>query len=88
VLLAVEIAESSLRFDLGRKASLYAAHGIGELWVIDAKRLVIHVHRDPGSDGYDSVSVTDAGSMVVPVAAPGLALRLSDLDLSDLDPSD
>jgi Uma2 family endonuclease len=85
VLLAVEIAESSLRFDLGRKASLYAAHGIGELWVIDARRLVIHVHRAPGPYGYGSVTVLDAAATAVPAAAPELTLRLSGLDLSDLD---
>ncbi len=85
VLLAVEIAETSLRFDLGRKASLYAAHGIGELWVIDARRLVIHVHRAPGPDGYGSVAVLDAAATAVPAAAPELTLRLSDLDLPDLD---
>ena len=39
VLLVVEIADSSLRYDIGRKAALYAGFGIRELWVIDAVRL-------------------------------------------------
>ena len=44
--LVVEIADSSLGYDLGRKAGLYASFGIAELWVIDALRLVTHIHRD------------------------------------------
>ena len=36
VLLVVEIADSSLRYDMGRKAALYASFGVCELWVIDA----------------------------------------------------
>ena len=39
VLLVVEIADSSLHYDTGRKAALYASFGIRELWVIDAIRL-------------------------------------------------
>src|SRR5437763_2719306 len=36
VLMVVEIADSSLRYDIGRKAGLYASFGVLELWVIDA----------------------------------------------------
>ena len=53
--LVVEIADSSLGYDLGRKAGLYAGFGIAELWVIDAVRLSTHIHRDPTPSGYGSV---------------------------------
>ena len=43
VLLVVEIAEFSLRYDTGRKAALYASFGTPELWVIDAVRLTARV---------------------------------------------
>ncbi len=36
VLLVVEIADSSLEYDMGRKACLYASFGVRELWVVDA----------------------------------------------------
>jgi Uma2 family endonuclease len=38
VLLAVEVADSSLCYDLNRKPLVYAAFGVRELWVIDAGR--------------------------------------------------
>src|SRR5580700_10675979 len=47
VLLVVEIADSSLRYDIGRKAALCASFGIRELWVIDAVRLTTRVFREP-----------------------------------------
>jgi Uma2 family endonuclease len=52
VLLVVEIADSSLRYDTGRKAALYAGFGIRELWVIDAVRLTTRVFREPTADMY------------------------------------
>src|SRR5580698_4221680 len=55
VLLVVEIADSSLRYDLGRKAVLYACFGIRELWVIDAARLTTRVFREPTADTYRDV---------------------------------
>jgi Uma2 family endonuclease len=48
----VEIADSSLRYDIGRKAALYAGFGIRELWVIDAVRLTTRVFRAPAADSY------------------------------------
>src|SRR3954465_10636748 len=53
--LVVELADSSLGYDLGRKAPLYASFGIIELWVIDAVRLITHIHREPQPQGYRSV---------------------------------
>ena len=51
VLLVVEIADSSLLYDTGRKAAIYADFGVRELWVVDAVRLIIRVFRDPGVSG-------------------------------------
>jgi Uma2 family endonuclease len=82
-LVAVEIAESSLGYDLGTKAATYARFGLRELWVIDAVRLVTHVHRGPGAAGYGTVTALPAGARLVPAAAPELTVVLGDLDLSD-----
>jgi Uma2 family endonuclease len=82
-LLCVEIADTRLGYDLHRKPAIYAAFGVAELWVIDAVRLVTHLHREPDGGGYRSVTVHAAGETLVPHRAPALPLRLADLDLSD-----
>jgi Uma2 family endonuclease len=80
-LLVVEIADSSLGYDLGRKAGLYAGFRIAELWVIDAVRLRTHIHRDATPTGYRSVTEVPPTTRLVPDRVPGLALSLSELDL-------
>jgi Uma2 family endonuclease len=79
--LVVEIADSSLSYDLGRKAGLYAAFGIAELWVIDAVTLQTRIHREPTPTGYRSLLDLPASQRLVPDAAPALAVVLSELDL-------
>lgn len=82
-LLVVEIAESSLRYDLGRKAALYASFGIRELWVIDAVRLTTRIFRVPATDGYREARDFGPQDKLVPLLAPqAFALRLDELDLS------
>jgi Uma2 family endonuclease len=83
VLLVVEIADSSLRYDTGRKAAFYASFGIRELWVIDAVRLTTRVFRDPAADGYRNNRDFGPADRITPLIAPeAFALRLDELELS------
>jgi len=82
VLLVVEIADSSLRYDMGRKAALYATFGVRELWVIDAVKLVTRVFRAPSDEGYGDSHDFSASKRVVPLIAPdAFALRLDELEI-------
>ena len=55
VLLVIEVADTSLAYDLGTKVPLYARHGIPEVWVIDAATRQTRVFRRPvGSGGTGS----------------------------------
>ncbi len=83
-LLVVEVAVTSLSSDLKIKAPMYAAHGVREYWVVDAKRLVTHVHLNPGPDGYGSVQDVPADQLIRPNLLPDLALRLADLGFEPL----
>jgi Uma2 family endonuclease len=80
-LLAVEIADSSLGYDLGRKALLYSNFAIRELWVIDAVKLETHIHRRPGREGYEDKTVVASDQTLTPGFAPELAVRLAELQL-------
>lgn len=44
--LVIEVAESSLAYDLQAKASLYAAAGIPQYWVVDVQEPRLHVVLD------------------------------------------
>ncbi|HRD75206.1 MAG TPA: Uma2 family endonuclease [Hyphomicrobiaceae bacterium] len=80
-LLVIEVAESSLSFDLKAKALLYARHGVREYWVIDAKRRITRVHRDPEAGGFGHVHEAQSRERLVPALAPTLAVALDELTL-------
>ncbi len=82
VLLVVEVADSSRRYDLGRKAKLYAGFGVRELWVIDAVKMSVRVFRSPTPKGYGETRDFSASDELTPAFAPNeFALRLDALEL-------
>jgi Uma2 family endonuclease len=54
ILLLVEVADRTLRTDLGRKARIYASGGVAEYWVVDVNNRVLYVHRAPEAGRYAS----------------------------------
>jgi Uma2 family endonuclease len=66
VFLLVEVSDSTLRFDLGRKADLYASHAIAELWVIDVNQAVLHRMTAPEEGRYTAKETLSAGVMQIP----------------------
>jgi Uma2 family endonuclease len=80
VLLVVEVADTSFDYDLNRKPRIYAAFGLRELWVVDAARREIHVHREPSIGGYAHIERRGASERIVPAVAPAdLAFALDEL---------
>ncbi len=84
VLLAVEVSDSSLSYDRGRKISVYTAFGIPEVWVINANTLVTHVYRSLGVEGYRSITDHGPEQTIVAQRAPSVSMCLSDLGLTPL----
>jgi len=66
VLLLVEVADTTLRTDLGRKARIYASGGVSEYWVVDLNNRVLYVHRSPARGTYDVRQVLGPGERVAP----------------------
>lgn len=70
ILLAVEIADSTVRFDLSKKAKLYARAAILEYWVVDIPGHRLVVHREPKDGQYRSVVAYRAQEEIAPLVAP------------------
>ena len=79
VLLVIEVAQSSLSYDRGDKAELYAEAGIADYWVVNLPERTIEVRREPTADGYQSVVTYRGDDDVRPLAMPNLLLRPSTL---------
>lgn len=80
LVLAIEVAASSLAYDRGLKAQLYAQHRVGEFWVVDANERVTWIHTGPSGDGWTSVVERGADETLTTSTLPNLAIRLSDID--------
>lgn len=78
-LLVIEIAKSSLRFDLGEKAWRYATARYPEYWVIDVEAKTIHVHRAPNADGSWASVVQQTDGPLTAVAAPQITMDTEEL---------
>ncbi len=81
-LLVIEIADSSLQYDMQTKAPLYASYGVREYWVINAKTLLTTVYRTPSGSGYAWKVEQKGDERLVPAEVPALAVTLKDLDLA------
>lgn len=75
VLLLVEIADSSARYDREVKLPLYARHGISEYWIINIPEQQIEVYSDPDTDRaqYRQTSIVTQGTLA-PASFPDVAL--------------
>jgi Uma2 family endonuclease len=70
VLLVVEVSDTTLEFDLTKKAQLYARAGIPDYWVLDVNKRRLIVHREPLGGGYTAVLSYRTNERVSPLAAP------------------
>lgn len=75
VRLLVEVAASTLAYDLGDKADLYARAGFVDYWVLDAANRRTLVHRDPVDGHYRIVQTFGADESVSPLTNPAISLR-------------
>ncbi len=79
LMLVIEVADSSLGYDLRTKAPLYAEHGVRDYWVVDAVRQTIRTHRLPVRGRYTEVEEFEAHQPVT-AALVDVTIRLDALD--------
>ncbi len=84
-LLIVEISLTSLAYDRGDKASLYAAAGIADYWIVNLTNHTVEVRRQPLADtaarfgrSYGQVTTLAAPATVSPLALPDAAITVAD----------
>jgi Uma2 family endonuclease len=74
VLLLIEVADASGRYDRSVKLPPYARHGIPEVWIVDIAARLVEAHRQPGPDGYREILRPAAGEPLAPRLLPDLRL--------------
>jgi Uma2 family endonuclease len=76
----IEVVASSLAYDKGLKARLYARHRVREFWVIDANDRSTWAHTGPSRDGWSSIVERGPQEVLTTPALPGFSIRLDEID--------
>ena len=74
VALVVEVADTTLDTDLGRKARTYASAGIPEYWVADIEGRILHQLWAPQGEAYTQRREVAFGARVEAVTVAGLVI--------------
>jgi Uma2 family endonuclease len=84
--LVVEVSDTTFDFDTHEKASLYAAAGFADYWVVDLNGNRVLVMRTPEpregeahGHWYRSLTVHDSDGTIAPLAVPTARVRVADL---------
>lgn len=76
ILLVIEVAESSLAHDLGKKSSLFAAAEIADYWVVNISGECVEVFRKPEGTRYSERKTLRVPEHASPLAFPQVILPL------------
>lgn len=79
VLLLIEVSDTTLDFDQGRKRNLYATSGIREYWVIDVNDRLVVAYSDPKGADFGDIVEHRLEDTLAPQALPGVRIAVKDL---------
>ena len=78
-LLVIEVADSSLAYDLHEKGPRYARSMVPEMWVVDLEAEVIRAFTRPGPSGYAKERVAGRGAAIASTSVEGLRLDVDEV---------
>ncbi|MCE2424069.1 MAG: Uma2 family endonuclease [Pseudomonadales bacterium] len=79
ILIAIEVADSSLAYDRQQKMPRYAAAGVPEAWLVDVRARSITVYTGPGTGGYETSRTLAWTEELVATAVLGLNLVFEEI---------
>jgi Uma2 family endonuclease len=79
VLLVVEVADTSLRYDRDVKVPLYARAAIAETWLVDLLNERVEIFSQPTPHGYQQSRRAGRGERLTSSAVPAVSLLVDDI---------
>lgn len=77
VLLVIEVADTTLRYDREEKLPRYARAGVPEAWIVNLQDDVVELYAGPGPSGYGPVTRARRGDEAVSATIEGLSFPVS-----------
>jgi Uma2 family endonuclease len=72
--IAVELADTTAKNDLGRKAILYSRFGVPEYWVADRDQQMVVRHAQPSANGYREITPIRFGELLISATLAGVTV--------------
>jgi Uma2 family endonuclease len=79
VLLIIEVADTTAKYDREVKAALYARHGVQEFWLVDLQEKAVEIYQEPGSKGYRKLLRPESVETISPVSLPDVHVPLGEI---------
>lgn len=79
VLLLVEIAQSSLKYDQSKKLDLYAAAEIPEVWIVNLVDRQLEIYRTPAHGRFSELRTLQPTATADLLAFPDIKIPLADI---------
>lgn len=76
VLLLIEVSDTTLSYDRGRKVPLYARSGIPVVWIVNPNNSSIEVYSNPIQGKYKSVVKLKRGQTLTVPGLEGVSIRV------------
>ena len=77
IFLLIEVADTSLAYDRGPKLEAYARGSIPEVWVIDAVRRRVFIHRKPDQGRYEFTLEAKGDDVLTVNSFPDITFQVS-----------
>jgi Uma2 family endonuclease len=79
ILIAIEVADSSLEYDRAEKLPRYAEAGITEVWIVDIGNQTVEQYTQPRNGRYHQLRLVEHGEDVIAQAIDQLVLAVDAL---------
>jgi Uma2 family endonuclease len=78
IILVIEVADSSIKFDRDTKAPLYAAAGISEYWIVNLIDNRLEIYRQPEGSIYARIEIITLPKSISLPQFPDIVIHTSD----------
>ncbi len=78
IILVIEVADSTIKFDRETKAPLYAAAGISEYWIVNLIDNRLEIYRQPEGSIYASIQIVTPPQSVSLPQFPDIVVQIGD----------
>ena len=78
IILVIEVADSTIKFDRETKAPLYAAAGISEYWIVNLIDNRLEIYRQPEGSIYASIQIVTPPQSISLPQFPEIVVQIND----------